>query len=54
MAESQLRVYSITDGIASECKKSSYQREKEIQKVIENNMEVFFGVRLLKKRVCYN
>ncbi len=48
MAESQLRVYSITDGIASECKKSSYQREKEIQKVIENNMEVFFGVRLLK------
>lgn len=45
---SDLKLFRITDGVASELPSSSVALERSLQKLIEANMETFFGVRLLE------
>lgn len=45
---SDLKLFRITDGVASELAGSSIALERSLQKLIEANMEPLFGVRLLE------
>lgn len=42
-----LKLFRVNDGLASELPSSSVALERSLQQVIERNMEVMFGVRLL-------
>jgi len=42
-----LKLFRISNSIATELKSSSVALERSLQQVIERNMEVLFGVRLL-------
>ena len=44
---SDLKLFRITDGMASEIAGTSVALERSLQKLIESNMETLFGVRLL-------
>ena len=44
---SDLKLFRISDGIATELQSSSVALEKSLQQTIERNMETLFGVRLL-------
>ncbi len=44
---SDLKLFRLTGGVASELSGSSLALERSLQKLIEANMETFFGVRLL-------
>ena len=45
---SDLKLFRVTDGVASELAGSSVALERSLQKLIEANMETLFGVRLLE------
>lgn len=43
----EIKLFSLNEGV-KECKSSEVVLEKELQTLIEQNMEIFFGVRFLK------
>lgn len=43
----EIKLFSLNEGV-KECTSSEVVLEKELQTLIEQNMEVFFGVRFLK------
>ena len=45
---SDLKLFRVTDGVASELAGSSVALERSLQKLTEANMETLFGVRLLE------
>ena len=52
MSDSLLMVYNVSGSVALECRQIKFKYEKEIQGLIESNMEQFFGVRLLQREYC--
>ena len=50
---SEIKLFSIKNDV-KQLIPSEVLLEKELQNLIEDNMEKFFGVRFLKKRICYN
>lgn len=52
MTGNRLKVYDIANSKVTECRPISFKYEKEIQGLIEANMEKFFGVRLLQHEYC--
>lgn len=46
-ALAEIKLFSLNEGV-KECTSSEVVLEKELQTLIEQNMEVFFGVRFLK------
>ena len=44
---SDLKLFRITDGVATELQGASVALERSLQKLIEANMDTLFGVRLL-------
>ncbi len=44
---SDLKLFRVQDGVASELQSASVSLERSLQQVIERNMEIMFGVRML-------
>lgn len=48
MAENRLQLYKVTGETVEECRYQTYAYERELQTLVEKNMELFFGVRFIK------